>query len=105
MARSRIPFAVETSGALRRRCACRNESQLPTRTPFDFTPFTRRMPASNSGASNPLSLASTANFRIAERRILMDDEPRLRASRDARQAVTVALLKPGRGSLLYQLMN
>jgi hypothetical protein len=94
MARSRSPFKVVTSGAPRRTCACRNESQLPTRTPFDFTPFTRRMPATNSGASNSLSLASTANFRIAERRILIDDEPRPRTSSDVRQAATVALLKP-----------
>ena len=31
---------------------------------------------------------------------MMDDEPRRRSSRDTRHALTVALLKPGRGALL-----
>lgn len=39
MARSRRPFIVVISGALRRSWACRNESQLPTRTPIVLTPW------------------------------------------------------------------
>jgi hypothetical protein len=33
-------------------------SQLPSRTPSFFAPFTRRMPAANSGPSRPVSAAS-----------------------------------------------
>ena len=50
IARSRRPFFVVVSGALRSAWACRRESQLPTRTPFDATPFTRAIPLANSGA-------------------------------------------------------
>ncbi len=64
MARSRSPFVVAVSGALSSACACRSESQFPTRTPVDFTLFTRVIPAANSGASSPLSAASTASLRI-----------------------------------------
>jgi hypothetical protein len=53
MARSRSPFRVLTSGAFRSACACRRDSQFPTRMPPDFTPLTRLMPLANSGASNP----------------------------------------------------
>jgi hypothetical protein len=52
------------------------------------------MPAANSGGSSPLSVASTASFRIADIRMMMDDDPRLRSSRDTHQALTVALVKP-----------
>jgi hypothetical protein len=31
-------------------------------------------------------------------RMIIDDDPRPRASRDTRQALTVALVKPGRGA-------
>ncbi len=31
--------------------------------------------------------------------MMMDDEPSLRSSSDTRQALTVALLKPGRGAI------
>jgi hypothetical protein len=54
MARSRTPFTVAISGVLRRACACRSDSQLPTRMPVDFTLFTRTIPAANSGASSLL---------------------------------------------------
>src|ERR1039457_3047884 len=63
------------------------------------------MPAANSGASSPLSVASTASFRIADMRTMIDDDPRPRASRDTRQALTVALVKPGPGSWAYQRKN
>lgn len=36
--------------------------QLPRRTPFDATPFTRVIPLANSGASSALSAASTPSL-------------------------------------------
>ena len=67
--------------------------------------ITRVMPLANSGASSPLSAASTASFRTAVIRTLIETEPSPRASRETRQALTVALVKPGRGSLPYHAMN
>ena len=67
--------------------------------------FTRLMPAANSGGSNPLSAASAASLRIADILIMMEDEPRRRSSRDTRQALTVALVKPARGACWNQPMN
>ena len=60
---------------------------------------------SSSGASRPLSAASTANFRTAVIRTLIEIGPSPPASRAMRQAFTVALVKPGRGSWPYQGMN
>jgi hypothetical protein len=40
------------------------------RTPLDATPFTRVMPLASSGASSPLSAASTASLRTAVMRVL-----------------------------------
>ena len=105
MARSRRPFIVVVSGAFRSACACRNDNQFPVRTPIDFALFTRAMPAAGSGASSPLSAASTASFRTADIRTLIEDEPSPRASRATRHALTVALVKPGRGSWLNQAKN
>src|ERR1035437_10174184 len=105
MARSRRPIVVVMSGAFRRACACFSDSQFPVRTPIDFALFTRAMPAANSGASSPLSAASAASFRTAVIRTLMETDPRPRVSRATRQALTVALVKPGRGSWPYQAMN
>src|ERR1035441_1903428 len=93
IARSRSPFLVDTSGVFRSFCACWTDNQFPTRTPTDLAPFTR---AASSGASSPLSAASTANFRTAVMRTLMETDPRPRASNATRQALTVALVKPGR---------
>src|ERR1017187_8862535 len=98
IARSRRPFFVVTSGVFRSLWACWTDSQFPTRTPTDLAPFTRVMPAASSGASNPLSAASTANFRTAVMRTLIETDPRPRASRATRQALTVAFVKPARGS-------
>ena len=105
MTRSRSPFAVAASGAVRSACAWHSDSQFPTRIPTDLTLFTRAMPAARSGAINPLSAASAASLRIADIRMMIDDDPRPRASRDARQSLTVALEKPGRGSLLNHAIN
>jgi hypothetical protein len=93
------------SGAFRSACACFSVSQFPARTPMDFALFTRWMPAANSGASSPLSVASTASLRMADMRTMMDDDPSPRSSRVTRQALTVALVKPGRGSWPYQPKN
>lgn len=51
------------------------------------------------------STTSAASFRIADILIMMEDEPRPRASRDTRHALTVALVKPGRGACCSQAMN
>jgi hypothetical protein len=105
IARSRSPFFVAVSGALRSACACRSDSQFPTRTPFDLAPLTRVMPTASSGSSSPLSAASTASLRTAVMRTLIETEPSLRSSRAPRQAFTVAFVKPGRGSRPYHSMN
>src|ERR1039458_1013676 len=105
IARSRSPFLVATSGAFRSLWACCTDSQFPVRTPIDFAPFTRVMPAASSGASSPLSAASTASFRTAVMRTLIETDPSPRASRATRQALTVALVKPARGSRPYQAKN
>ncbi len=44
-------------------------------------------------------------LRIADILIMIEDDPRPRASSDARHALTVALVKPGRGSWPYQEKN
>src|ERR1039457_1552632 len=87
------------------RHACLVFSQFPVRTPSVFALFTRWMPAASSGASSPLSIASTASLRIANILTMMDDDPSPRSSRDTRHAFTVALAKPGRGSSRYQSKN
>jgi hypothetical protein len=53
------------------------------------------------GSSIPLSVASTASLRMADILIMMDDDPSFRASRDARRALTAALVKPGRGTWAF----
>jgi hypothetical protein len=66
----------------------------------------RAIPDTSSGASRPLSAASTASFRTAVIRTLIEIGPSLRASRATRQAVTVAFVNPaGRGASVYQAMN
>jgi hypothetical protein len=77
MARSPRPLLVVASGVFRSACACLVASPLPRRTPLEATPFTRVMSLANSGASKPLSKASTANFRIAVIRTLMETAPSL----------------------------
>jgi len=98
MARSRSPLVVAMSGAFNSVCACRTESQFPRRTPLDATCLTRVIPLASSGASSPLSEASTANLRTAVIRTLIETAPSPRASSATRQALTVAFVKPGRGS-------
>jgi hypothetical protein len=73
--------------------------------PVDFTLFTRLIPWANSGASKPLSAASAASLRIADILIMMEDDPGRRSSSDARHALMVALVKPGRGACWNQAMN
>ena len=105
IARSRRPFSVVMSGVFRSACACFSDSQFPMRTPMDLALFTRWMPAASSGASSPLSAASTASLRTADMRTMIDDDPSLRSSSDTRHALTVALVNPGRGSRSYQAKN
>jgi hypothetical protein len=62
-------------GGARILTGCWSESQFPKRTPFDATPFTRVIPLASSGASSPLSAASTASFRIAVIRTLIETAP------------------------------
>jgi adenine-specific DNA-methyltransferase len=105
IARSRSPLVVLASGVFSSVWACLTESQFPKRTPFDATPFTGVIPAANSGASSPLSAASTASLRTAVIRTLMETAPRPRASSATRQAHTVAFVNPGRGSRSYHSKN
>ena len=42
---------------------------------------------------------------MADIRMMIDDEPSPRASSDTRQALTVALVKPGRGACWNQSKN
>src|ERR1019366_1352098 len=105
IARSRSPLIVVASGASSSVCACRIESQLPNRIPLDATPFTRVIPLANSGASSPLSAASTASLRTAVIRTLMETAPSPRASRATRHAHTIAFVNPGRGSRPYHSKN
>ena len=105
MARSRRPFSVVMSGVFKSVCACRADSQFPIRMPTDFALFTRLMPAANSGANSPLSAASAASFLMADILIMMELDPSPRASRDIRQALTVALVKPGRGACWNHARN
>jgi hypothetical protein len=79
-------------------CACFCDGQFPVHIPCFFALFTREMPAGSSGPSRPLSAASAANLRIADIRMMIDDEPRRRSSSDTRHVLTVALVKPGRGA-------
>ena len=72
MALSRSPLMVVEPGAFSSAWACFAVSQFPRRTPLDATPFTRVMPLARSGASSPLSAASTANFRTAVIRTLSE---------------------------------
>ena len=50
-----------------------------------------QLSAAGSGASSPLSVAADASLRMADMRIMMDDDPRPRPSRDTRKVLTVAL--------------
>jgi hypothetical protein len=56
------------SGAFGSAWAGRRASQLLDLTPIDFALFTRAMPAANSGASRPLSVAATAGVRDRDAR-------------------------------------
>jgi hypothetical protein len=96
IARSRRPFLVMLSGAF--------EKRLPERRPvFDANAHRfRALHATDasrqiSGASSPLSAASTASLRTAVIRA-MDTEPSPHASRAPSHLFTVALVKPSRGS-------
>src|ERR1700722_13260606 len=96
---------LRDQGALRRAWACRCDSQFPTRMPVDFTLLTRLIPCANSGASNPLSAASAASLRMADILIMIDEDPSPRSSSDTRHALTVALVKPGRGACWNHSIN
>jgi hypothetical protein len=97
-ARARRPFFVLLSGPFNSVCACRIEKPVPKRTPLDLTPLIRVIPAAISGASRPLSAASTASLARGVIRALIKIELSPRASNATRQALGVALVKPGRGS-------
>ena len=86
MARSRRPLFVVESGAFSSSCACGTDSQFPKRTPFDLTPLIRVMPAASSGASSPLSAASTASFRTAVIRTLIEIGPRPLGAKSSRSS-------------------
>src|ERR1017187_1946210 len=68
---------------------CSVLSQLPERNPSCFTPFTRLMPAANSGLSKPESAASCASRRTAASCWLMVFAARPRDSRYIRLAMSL----------------
>ncbi len=87
---------VVISGALSSACACRSDSQLPTRMPCLLSLFTRLIPAASSRREQAVvRRPRPASLRIAD--ILNDasggHEPRRawRSYRDTRHALTVAL--------------
>src|ERR1035438_1814499 len=61
------------------------------------------VPAGQVGEA--LSAASAASLRIADMRTMIDEELSLRSSRDTRQALTVALVKPERGACWNHARN
>jgi hypothetical protein len=65
-------FADAVTRALRSACAWRSVNELPERTPWARKPLTRAIPAASAGARSPLSAASTANFRTAVSRTLIE---------------------------------
>jgi len=56
------------------------------------------IPAASSGASSPLSVAGSAGVRMADMGMMVEDDPSPRSSSVTCQALTVALVKPGRGA-------
>jgi hypothetical protein len=58
MARLRLPRMVPTSGASSKALASSAVNQFPRRTPSRLAPFTRRIPAADSGLIRPVSAAS-----------------------------------------------
>jgi len=94
IARSRSPSVVVVSGALSKAWACRSDSQFPVRMPCVFALFTRAMPVASSGASRPLSAASAASLRMADMRMIIDEDPSLRSSKSPRTCAPVEVLCP-----------
>src|SRR6267143_1754424 len=80
-------------------------NQFPIRTPKRFAPFTRPIPAANSGLRRPVSAASCASRRTAAKRTLMVEGARFFCSRKYRLRRTTVRLKAKRGSEQYQTMN
>jgi hypothetical protein len=76
-------------------------SQLPTRRPSCGMPFTRRIPATSSGLSNPVSAASYAKRRTAASRTLMVEAASFFASSCSRYRSTTVHLKANRSSEQY----
>jgi hypothetical protein len=68
---------------------------------FSWAPGGRQNTRPEEVTSSPDYAASTASFRTAVNRTLIDIGPSLRASRATRHALTVALVKPSRGSSVY----
>jgi hypothetical protein len=93
MARSRSPVFVVASRVFSG--ACRTDSQFPKRIPLDFTPWTRVIPAANSGEQ---SVVCCFHRQLTHGVIctLIEIEPST-ASRATLYVLTVALLDPDRG--------
>ena len=94
MARSRSPLLVMASGCVQEGLRLpAGEASSRARLPLEATRFTRVIPLGSSGASRPLSEASTASSRTAVIFTLMETAPSPRASTATRQAATVAFRK------------
>ena len=93
-ARSRLPLLVVAFGAAIRFSACSRVSHRPVRIPVRLTPLTREIALAVLGGMNPLSAASMASLRMADRRWLMVEDDNFRPSR--LDAVGVHLRLPPR---------
>ena len=68
---ARLPLRVTTFGSCQSERASSAVSQLPSRTPRLFAPFTRLIPEASSGLSSPESAASYASRRTDASRTLI----------------------------------
>jgi len=101
IARSRFPLSVLASGDCHNARASWADNQFPKRTPSFLSPFTRRMPAANSGLSKPASAASYANRRTAANLTLIVPGAKFRDSKLMRYRSTTVRLNERRGSEQY----
>ena len=102
IARSRGPFLMATSGAFSNACASLSDSQFPTRTPGTLHSCNA---SGEFRCQQPVVCGPDGQLPHCGDPYVIDTELRPRASRATRQALTVALVRPARGSCEYQAKN
>jgi hypothetical protein len=105
IARSRFPVRVSLSGKLPKSGGFTRRQPVANRDPSLRTPFTRWMPAANSGLNRPQSAASYASRLTAAMRTLVVPGARPRTWRLILYRRTTVLLNASRGSEQYQATN